>query len=141
MLEYEMYKRLFVNSKLLYRIHIHSTANVISFELKRDINVESVKIFDNNGKLMDSVALTKQWQKFTYWPMEQVRILYNGHAGDGTVFFREASHFEIELTRRWNEWSCGSPNENKRCEQVRSGDFNWDGESYLVSLKKVLQLF
>ena len=74
--------------------------------------------------------------------MKQVRIEYISHAGaDGSVYLREAFDFEIKLPRRWNDWSCGSSDENIRCQHVRNGTFAWEGESYIVSLKKVLLLF
>ena len=108
------------------------------FELKGREGDEEVNIVNNiDDKPLDTVKLTKNWQKFSYVAVRAVRINYivdERGENPGDVFFRETGKFEITYKGSWDKWSCGKPNENEQCSKVRDGRFIWGG-NYLVSLK------
>jgi len=57
----------------------------------------------------------------------QIKFLNDGSNKDVRFDFIKGSEGEVTFPKAWDEWKCGSSNENSRCELVRKGKFNWSG--------------
>ena len=71
---------------------------------------------------------------------DEITIEFTNDGGSGAtdknVYFTSDPTTEVEGPN-WNEWNCGSEEQNYRCNRVLNGNFKWGGE-YKITLSKFI---
>jgi len=62
----------------------------------------------------------------------QIKFLNDGTNKDVVFKFVKGSKGDLTYPKKWDDWKCGASNENKRCELVRKGKFNWSGIYHVI---------
>ena len=73
-----------------------------------------------------NATLSKRSQRFSTNQME-IEIKFTNDDGPRDVYLRSKELMSITSRSYFKYWQCGLPNEDDRCERVRSGQLFWGG--------------
>jgi hypothetical protein len=104
---------------------------LFKFRLRGKSGVEQVTI-RAKPDFVQTVTLSKDWTDFLS-PSETFTVYFRDGDNQNVEF---GADFDSQITSSsWQEWQCGTQNENSRCESVRRGQFHWKS-IYTITLNE-----
>jgi len=113
--------------------HYYVTQAFFKYRLRGRSGSEQVIIPGSKPGFEQRVALSKEWTEFQSFS-KTFTIFFGDEEDKQNVEF--GADFGSQITSTfWEDWKCGTTGENKRCEQVRRGQFNWLS-TYTITLNE-----